>query len=159
MATHLNLFSLQVIKNKQHLSTAQSIIKCHLIAQRKSNRKKQHTLFLSVSNIFLRAAKTLSEQFLEFQKFPASSEITNLVITCVLLKQTEHLNLKRKRTKDRKPPKGTGSFPSPYMLEHNHFSPRFHHVIQTVFKNRIKSSAGILIINRRKLQLESNSNT
>lgn len=64
----------------------------------KHSEKTAH-ITLSVSNIFLRAAKTLSEQFLEFQKFPiASSEITNLVITRVLLKQTEHLNLKRKRT-------------------------------------------------------------
>lgn len=88
----------------------------------------------------MRAAKTLSEQFLEFQKFPiASSEITNLVITRVLLKQAEHLNLKKKeQATGRKPPKGTGSFPSPYMLEYRHFSPRFPHVIRTVLKTGLK---------------------
>lgn len=44
------------------------------------------------------------------------------------------------------------------MLEYKPFSPRFHHVIRTIFKNRIKSSVGILI-HRRKLQLENNINT
>lgn len=66
------------IKNKQHLSMAQSTISVTSLHNRKALRKNSTRWFCPFL-IFsqLRAVKTLSEQF-EFQKFPiASSELTN----------------------------------------------------------------------------------
>lgn len=95
LATHLSLFSLQVFKHKQHLHTAQDIISVTSLHNGKHSEKNSTRYFcpfLTFSS--LRAVRTLSEQFLKFQKFPiTSSELTNLVLTHVLLKQTEHLNL------------------------------------------------------------------